>query len=342
LIETSEIYFPGEDYDFQNIKIKKDIKNLFNKESEEINNNILFSNKDSNLKEETNTFLFVGDMMFDRGVESLSIINNDFNYPFREINPFLNNIDYVIGNLEGPIMEEPVYYSDSSMTFSFNKEIVSILRNNNFDLVSLANNHTMNNNAFGETRGILLNGNIAFAGHPYTCLEEDIYENNDFILYALNTTYPFNCSMDEMLKIIPESDKFMIVMIHWGNEYEEVPSGYQIELAHKMIDSGVDLIIGSHPHVVQSIEKYNDKMIFYSLGNFIFDQYFSQKTQQGLLIGLEKYEDRLIYNLFLAESELAQPRISDNETFFENLINISSENLKEEIEDRKIIIYSKD
>lgn len=351
LIEKEELFFPEENdlflcsfeltnYDFQNIKIKKDIKNLFNKGTEEINDNILFKNKEG-VYDNTKTFLFVGDMMFDRGVESLSTIKNNFNYPFEKIRDFFKNIDYVIGNLEGPIMENPVYISDSSITFSFNKEIANVLKNNNFNLLSLANNHTMNNGGLEETKLFLEDVQINYAGDPYTCLKDDIFVNEDFIFYAVNTTYPFNCSEKEIIENISD-DKFLIVMIHWGEEYEYIPSKYQINLAHQMIDAGADLIIGSHPHVVQSIEKYKDKLIFYSLGNFIFDQYFSKETQQGLLVVLEKYEDKLIYNLYLSESELAQPEIKKNNDFFLWLSNISSDEIREEIIEQEITIYSKD
>jgi len=354
--EVDKIYFPEKkdlflsilnlsDYDFHNVKIRNDVKNLFDKKSEEINGNILFSNEEDFSRTEK-TFLFVGDMMFDRGVESLSMMNNNFNYPFEKINAFFKNIDFIIGNLEGPIVENPVYVSDRSMNFSFNKKIAEVLKDNNFNLVSLANNHTMNMKKQGleETREFLTSNSIDFAGHPFTCSIIDIYSNDNFVLYAVNTTYPFNCSDEEIvdnIETIPE-DKFLIVMPHWGQEYSHIPSSRQVELAHKMIDAGADLIIGGHPHVIQSIEKYNNKIIFYSLGNFIFDQYFSQETQQGLLVGLQKYEDKLTYNLFLTESKLSQPELKEGSDLFEWLASISSENIRQEIINKRIIIYSKD
>ncbi len=79
---------------------------------------------------------------------------------------------------------------------------------------------------------------------------------------------------------------FLIVNIHWGEEYKEISNARQRKLARAMIDAGADVIIGHHPHVVQEMEIYQDRPIFYSLGNFIFDQYFSEPTQQGLAVGL--------------------------------------------------------
>jgi poly-gamma-glutamate synthesis protein (capsule biosynthesis protein) len=74
--------------------------------------------------------------------------------------------------------------------------------------------------------------------------------------------------------------------MHWGIEYKNISNDAQRNLAHLLIDKGVDAVIGAHPHVVEEAELYKNKPIFYSLGNFIFDQYFSEETQEGLSVGL--------------------------------------------------------
>lgn len=75
----------------------------------------------------------------------------------------------------------------------------------------------------------------------------------------------------------------VIVYAHWGNEY--VPENQvQRQLAKEFIDLGADLVIGAHPHVVQGSETYQGKQIYYSLGNFVFDQYFEEAVQNGLLV----------------------------------------------------------
>lgn len=117
----------------------------------------------------------------------------------------------------------------------------------------------------------------------------------------------------------------------------------QIDLAHLMIDSGADLIIGGHPHVIQNIEKYDNKLIFYSLGNFIFDQYFSKETQQGLMVGIELENEKQVYSIFAIEEDKAQPYLIKNqESILDWLASISSDDLENEIKSGKIIIYSKD
>jgi poly-gamma-glutamate synthesis protein (capsule biosynthesis protein) len=76
----------------------------------------------------------------------------------------------------------------------------------------------------------------------------------------------------------------VIVSMHNGIEYAPSPSKAQIEFAHAAIDSGATLVIGHHPHVIQPQERYRSGLIFYSLGNFVFDQYQREATQQGEVV----------------------------------------------------------
>ncbi|MFA6521905.1 MAG: CapA family protein, partial [Candidatus Gracilibacteria bacterium] len=102
----------------------------------------------------------------------------------------------------------------------------------------------------------------------------------------------------EIKKVRPESD-FIVILPHWGVEYARKPTVGQIKEARMFIDAGADLIIGTHPHVIETIEEYKGKYIFYSLGNFIFDQYFSVDTMQGLAVGasLKKQSDGVSMNV---------------------------------------------
>lgn len=102
--------------------------------------------------------------------------------------------------------------------------------------------------------------------------------------------------------------------MHAGNEYTEKPNDSQVNFAHAAIEAGADLIIGHHPHVVQPMEKYEGKYIFYSLGNFVFDQMWSQETKQGLTIKVyfTKKEISKISFLPVVTDNLAQPRMVNN------------------------------
>jgi len=310
-------------------------------------NDLYFKNEGESKKDYKQT-LFIGDMMFDRGVEYL-MQKNSFNYPFEKIKNYLNS-EIIVGNLEGPIVNNPVFISAHSMTFSFDKKIAEVLKNNNFNILSLANNHTSNMGGSGlkETKIFLKENNINYAGDPSTCSINDVATKDDFIFYAINKTFDFNCSNEEIssnIKKIKENnpEKFLVIYIHWGEEYVHDASKKQIDLAHLMIDSGADLIIGGHPHVIQNIEKYDNKLIFYSLGNFIFDQYFSKETQQGLMVGIELENEKQVYSIFAIEEDKAQPYLIENQkSILDWLASISSNDLKDEIKSGKIIIHSKD
>ncbi len=119
----------------------------------------------------------------------------------------------------------------------------------------------------------------------------DIHDHpeNSFIA-SLEREILFN-TLDSIKK---ESPDYIIFSFHWGNEYVPYPSPSQVSLAHELIDSGVNIIIGHHPHVVQPVEKYHGGIILYSLGNFLFDMLWSGKVRTGIQADLILNEDRTI------------------------------------------------
>lgn len=86
----------------------------------------------------------------------------------------------------------------------------------------------------------------------------------------------------EEIKKAEEFSDIIIVFSHWGIEYSRTPTDRMKTLAHQFVDAGADMVVGSHPHVIEPFETYNGKRIYYSLGNFIFDQYFSEDVRNGL------------------------------------------------------------
>jgi poly-gamma-glutamate synthesis protein (capsule biosynthesis protein) len=243
------------------------------------------------------TILAFGDVMLGRHVRTL-MERNGLDYPFRAIagpeNRFLKGSDIVFANLEGPIRGQGSK-GGTSMVFAFNQDIAPLLKSYGFNLLSISNNHTYDKGADGynETVQTLNENEIGWCGDYH-------YANPDSVYYGTlsDTKYAFICvqdvtvrlDIDETVRLITEVKSnvdYLIVSAHWGNEYQHTPNtSKQIEPAHKFIDAGADLILGHHPHVAQTIEVYKDRYIFYSLGNFIFDQYFSTATQQGLAAGI--------------------------------------------------------
>jgi len=267
------------------------------------------------------TILLVGDIMLDRGVESL-IKQNSIYYPFQKISHFLRGIDIVFGNLEGPIINNPSEFPANSLKFAFNPEVIRGASWCNFNLFSLANNHTLDMGKKGleETEGWLKKYEINFVGNPLFGSSNNLnssFLRDNIIFLAFNHIFPFIAKEEEITKTIKtvksvNPDNFLIVSMHWGEEYKLTNSPVQQKLAHKIIEAGADLIIGHHPHVVQNIEKYQGKLIFYSLGNFIFDQYFSPETQEGLAVGLEIYPDGLTCRIFPLQINLSQPVLMEH------------------------------
>jgi poly-gamma-glutamate synthesis protein (capsule biosynthesis protein) len=290
------------------------------------------------------TVLFVGDIMLDRGVEYL-MKKNSIYYPFQKISHFLRGIDIVFANLEGPVVKNPPEFSDNSLKFAFSPEIIEGVFWSNFNLFSLANNHTLDMGKEGlkETKDWLKKYQINFVGNPLTSSSDNpdsFFSRENITFLAFNRIFPFITKEEEIIKTIKKAkslkpDNFLILSLHWGKEYELTNSPAQQSLAHKIIEAGADLIIGHHPHVVQNIEKYQGKLIFYSLGNFIFDQYFSKETQQGLAVGLEIYPDELVCRLFPIRINLSQPVLMERDKankFLIQLVNRSDVKLVDEIE----------
>ena len=289
------------------------------------------------------TFIFTGDIMLDRNVEKLTK-NYGYNYPFEKIKEVLRGVDFVVGNLEGPVVYNKTPYQYNSLNFSFDKKAANALSYAHFNILSLANNHTDNKGTKGlaETREILSENQIKAIGGPVDFSDRFIYECDNIIFSAFNFTYFMNNDVYTTIKTLRENNKeaFIITFLHWGNEYEEKSSQTQQNIAHKLIDSGADLIIGSHPHVVQEIELYHseernkDALTFYSLGNFIMDQYFSKETQESLIVGLVKNEGNLKFVLMPAKLPDSQPQLMnqvEKNTFLLELANRSSKELKNQI-----------
>jgi len=239
--------------------------------------------------------LFLGDVMMTRGVERKIIGKNEnFLYPFVNILNYLQSFDYVIANLEGPISDKGTKVG-SKYSFRMKPDSAEALSRANIKIVNLANNHIFDYSkvAFEETLENLGKNNINYFGISYEPLIIEKEETkigflgfSDFLKHLEVKENKIGISvvnenLSEIIKKAKEKVDILIVSFHWGEEYKKIANERQVKLAKLAIDSGADLIIGHHPHVIQNIEKYKDKFIFYSLGNFIFDQNFSKETMIG-------------------------------------------------------------
>lgn len=288
------------------------------------------------------SLLAVGDIMLDRYVETL-IKKEGEDYLFAKIGSLLENHDIVLGNLEGPVFEKRKQTPDTAMNFSFNPQYLSTLKDNHFSILTLANNHTYDHGkeAFAETIEQLKAANLVPLGHPLAIASEysaiqNVHGKRIGFLGFNATKLPFDSEKASLLvQEMNSKTDILLVTIHWGDEYTLKPNRFQKELAYVFIDNGADVIIGHHPHVVQSVEMYKGKVIFYSLGNFIFDQYFSTTTQEELAVEMKIEEREITYTLHPLQSKRSQPeQMQDQERrdFLKALANRSDPQLGAAIE----------
>ncbi|HOK97267.1 MAG TPA: AmmeMemoRadiSam system protein B [Candidatus Paceibacterota bacterium] len=294
-----------------------------------------------------NSILFVGDIMMARGVAQL-LDKYGLDYPYKKIKNIFRGIDVVYGNLEGPIMANAAPVSSHSLSFAYPPEIGELLKNLGFTVLNIANNHIKDkgNQGLEETRKYLQENNIYSLGDYQSCDSKYYFQKDNLILIGANLTYGnYNCVekiLENVEKLKKEnSNLYIIVTPHWGEEYTFFPTKFQENTSHRFIDKGVDAIIGHHPHVVQLVEEYKGKPIFYSLGNFVFDMYFSKEVQQELAVGLEINPKEANFYLIPIKSEKSQLSLMNSEetsNFLTWLSKISSPSLKDSIQNGMIKI----
>jgi len=213
------------------------------------------------------------------------------------IQRLMQDADICMINNEFCFSERGEQASDKQYTFRVNPSYVSILCDLGVDIAGLANNHVLDygHDALSDTFTTLTD-----AGIEYTGAGNSLEEAKKLIIKtdAAGRTYGFLaashvipvaswnvtdsqpgefCFYDEteLLNAITEASTqvdYLFVMVHWGVEHTTELEDYQVNDGHKMIDAGADAVIGMHSHCLQPVEYYNGKPIFYSLGNFIFNQ----------------------------------------------------------------------
>lgn len=240
------------------------------------------------------TVLFGGDMQFDRWIRTVSQ-KKGADFILAPMRPTLANADIVVANLEGPITDQPSVSETSTegahdnYVFTFPPETAALLKRENIALVNIGNNHILNFQEDGvqQTKALLEQSGVAQFGSPLA--GDTRYSIRDIrgtrIAFVNYNQFVSNSRAKafEDITAVKERSDFIVIYAHWGEEYVEALPAVK-QLAHEFVDVGADLVIGSHPHVVQEREDYQGKPIYYSLGNFIFDQYFRPETQSGLLV----------------------------------------------------------
>ena len=246
--------------------------------------------------------IFVGDIMIDRNV-ARTIAAEGPGALFAGTSAFLADADLRVGNLEGTITSNSSIAQKNNhvLRFTFDPaQAQAVLGTLRFDAFSLANNHSLDFGEFGydETRDQLLNsiGAQPF-GQPFNDkgkLSVKLQARGKtmcLVGYHALFNPATAAAVDEIARLRPDCWR-IIVFAHWGEEYVVRSNAAQQAAARAFIDAGADLVVGAHPHVVQEHEVYKGKAIFYSLGNFMFDQDFSWATTHGLSVRADFFEDK--------------------------------------------------
>ena len=237
------------------------------------------------------SLISTGDIGLVRDINYKIKLEQKPNYPFLKIANYLKSADLTIANLEGPLINNcPI--SREGFTFCGEDENVSGLVFAGIDGVNLANNHSTNYGLEGlsETVQVLRSNNIIPFGLDGQIEYVDIKGKKaalvGFVELGNSWEGLSNATEENVSALVSQARQnadIVITSFHFGVEYTYKPTENQIKLAHLAIDNGSDIVLGNHPHWIQPIEVYSDKIIVYAQGNTVFDQDWSQETREGVL-----------------------------------------------------------
>jgi poly-gamma-glutamate capsule biosynthesis protein CapA/YwtB (metallophosphatase superfamily) len=249
------------------------------------------------------TLVAVGDILLGRSLGTLMEETKDYSLAFRNIEPQLLAADIAFANLEGPFCGEPPYYGEG-MVFRVRPAAIAGLVHAGIGVLSVANNHFANGGdaCMIFSLGLLHRAGIATAGAGETYEQAHrpaILMRHGVRFAFLGYTYADRNDTPEAMHAViagrnPERVRAdvaaalrvadaVIVSLHDGTEYTARVAPETEEFCHAAIDAGAAVVLGHHPHVPQRIERYHEGWIFYSLGNFVFQQYTPPEVQTGLM-----------------------------------------------------------
>lgn len=224
-------------------------------------------------------------MTFDAEVE-----RQQYNYAYflSKVRPIFASADLAIVNLEGPLTESMSGNTKKKFAFKGHPEYVKVLTAGEIDAVSLANNHAYDyfDKGLSDTKSYLQQAGIEYADEDGSAILEAKGIKVGLLAGYGWGAYDTDAYREELaseLKSLKQKANLVVAFFHWGSEYVYYPDDVQKRMAHFCIDNGADLVIGSHPHVIQGIETYRGKNIVYSLGNFCFGGNFDPEDRDTFI-----------------------------------------------------------
>lgn len=307
----------------------------FNKDTKESKTNNTIPIFNENVKTYEASILATGDVMvhspqlqaqYDYSTGTYNFDNN-----FKYVKKYIENADYSLANLETTLAGNDVYQYSSYPTFNSPDELADALKNAGFDLLSTINNHSFDKRDLGVNRTLstlkekgfdtvgtrenssdkeyiikdINNIKVGITSYSYGDVKNDNkylngikisedWENKMNIFDSLDVDKAFE-TISSTTDKMKDSD-IQVVIIHWGIEYARNETDFQKQLAQKLCDDGVDIIIGSHPHVVEPVETItssdgkNKTLVIYSLGNYISNQRretVGAYSEDGLMVNID-------------------------------------------------------
>ena len=231
----------------------------------------------------------------------------NFSYVFDDIREELLQADFTVGNLETTFAGASRGYS-SYPQFNTPESLAIAIKEAGFDLVSTANNHSLDTGYSGiestidflDQNGILHTGTykspesqsqtviaeikglkVAFLSFTYGTNGIPIPQGREYCINLIDD----NFIIDRLNSAKEQNPDIICVFMHWGEEYELTPNEEQIHLANLLFDNGANIILGSHPHVLQKMEKNDKGFVIYSLGNFVSGQ-VKENTRDSIVLNL--------------------------------------------------------
>lgn len=339
-----------------------------------VGNNLGFTEKKDlkykSLKNKDNTKItFTGDVSPSRYLKEISS-KYGHNIYYKDIKEIWKDSDISLINLEAAVLEddpEEVEYDRlesplKNIYLDVAREDVKAIKEAGIDLIGFANNHSMDYGVEGliESMNIFQDEGIEYIGagnNIYEAIEPYTREinNKKISITAITdvlvrgarattnipgiTTTGYAHMEYELERTIRNND-FNIVYIHWGTEYALRPNKEIEELGRELIDMGVDLVVGSHPHVLLPVEKYKDGLIVYSMGNLIFDQK-TGRTTDSAIANLYLEDGKRYFEFLPIDIRDGIPYQTDNKRLvkrvFKNLTKYLDEN-DYQIDNNKLII----
>jgi len=256
----------------------------------------------------------VGDIMLDGSAREI-MQEHGYDFAFEKMRPWLKKADIAFGNLEGPLTTRGTPAPDKKYLFrSPPDKVAAALKEAGFDVVSLANNHSLDYGSVGlaDTVAALNDAGIRHVGAGKNlpiARQAAVLERNGlkvaFVAYSLTfpeefwataekagTVFGYREIVEADIKAAKQKADIVVASFHWGQESKTELRPYQVALGHAAINAGASLVIGHHPHILQGVEHYKNGVILYSMGNFAFGSY-SQKAKVSALAEIEFDGDKL-------------------------------------------------